>query len=67
MIRQNFDLTSAITYGSYGCSVTNRTRFYLLRTYGTFVTGRYGSTGTESTVRYGFLRYVTLRECGKQA
>ena len=55
MIRKNFDVTSA-TYGSYGCSVTNRTRFYFSRavTYG-------------STLRYGFLRYVTLREGGKHA
>ena len=30
MIRKNFDITLA-TYGSYGCSVTNRTRIYFSR------------------------------------
>jgi len=54
MIRKNFDITQA-TYGSYGCSVTNRTQFYsfMLR----YVTLRIDMYG--STLRYGFLRYVT--------
>jgi len=30
MIRKNFDVMQA-TYGSYGCSVTNRTQFYFSR------------------------------------
>jgi len=59
MIRQD-NVTSA-TYGSYGCSVTNRTRFYFSRIY--YDTLRYGTLRIDtygSTVRYGFLLYVTL-------
>jgi len=62
MIRKNFDVTYA-TYGSYGCSVTNRTWFCFLR-YGT-ITLQYV---TERQVQINVtVSYVTLREGAKQA
>jgi len=55
MTRKNFE---SATYGSYGCSVTNRIRFYFYVT-ARYITVRYGSTSMDQ--RYITVSYVTLR------